>query len=225
MVSPEIVMLSVFITPWMKPTSIHCATSDAWAATTASNSARYGLLGVARPPGGGGRWRGRRAGAAGRGRRWRGRTGSCRPAGGCSPPGRARRRAAAVSRCTGAPVATTASDRVVGMPRACIASLTTYSRSIGPTAARPSPPRANGVRPEPLRCRSRSAAVGVVSSPSSSARPSPSRGRVPAELVAGVGLRDRRGALGHGVADQQAHAVRRSAARPGRARARRPAAR
>ena len=34
-------MLSVFITPWMKPTSIHCATSDACAATTASNSARY----------------------------------------------------------------------------------------------------------------------------------------------------------------------------------------
>ena len=38
-------MLSVFITPWTNPTSIHWATSDAWAATTASNSARYGLLG------------------------------------------------------------------------------------------------------------------------------------------------------------------------------------
>ena len=47
------------------------------------------------------------------------------------------------------------------MPRACIASLTTYSRSIGPTAARPSPPRANGVRPEPFRCRSRSRPSGV----------------------------------------------------------------
>ena len=53
------------------------------------------------------------------------------------------------------PVATTASARVVGMPSACIASLTRYSRSIGPTAARPSPPRANGVCPEPLRWRSR----------------------------------------------------------------------
>ena len=52
---------------------------------------------------------------------------------------------------TGRPVATTASDRVVGMVSACIASLITYSRSIGPTAASPSPPRANGVRPEPLR--------------------------------------------------------------------------
>ena len=62
---------------------------------------------------------------------------------------------------TARPVATTASERVVGMPSACIASLTTYSRSIGPTAASPSPPRANGVRPEPLRCRSRSRPVGV----------------------------------------------------------------
>ncbi len=29
-------MLSVFMTPWTKPTSIQRATSDAWAATTAS---------------------------------------------------------------------------------------------------------------------------------------------------------------------------------------------
>ncbi len=35
MVSPEIVMLSVFMTPWTNPTSIHCATSDAWPAITA----------------------------------------------------------------------------------------------------------------------------------------------------------------------------------------------
>ena len=39
-------MLSVFITPCTNPTSIHCATSDAWAATTASNSARYGFSAV-----------------------------------------------------------------------------------------------------------------------------------------------------------------------------------
>ena len=36
-------MLSVFITPWMKPTSIHWAISAAWASTTASKNARYGL--------------------------------------------------------------------------------------------------------------------------------------------------------------------------------------
>ena len=29
MVSPEIELLSVFITPWMKPTLIHCAMSAA----------------------------------------------------------------------------------------------------------------------------------------------------------------------------------------------------
>ena len=36
------------------------------------------------------------------------------------------------------------------MPSACIASLMTYSRSIGPTAALPSPPREKGVLPDPL---------------------------------------------------------------------------
>ena len=46
MVSPEIVMLSVFMTPCTNPTSIHWATSDAWAATTASNSARDGRSAV-----------------------------------------------------------------------------------------------------------------------------------------------------------------------------------
>ncbi|CNH19244.1 Uncharacterised protein [Mycobacterium tuberculosis] len=40
MVSPEIVMLSVFITPWTNPNSIHRAIRDAWAAVTAWNSAR-----------------------------------------------------------------------------------------------------------------------------------------------------------------------------------------
>ena len=41
-------------------------------------------------------------------------------------------------------------ERVVGIPRAAMASLTMYSRRTGPSAARPSPPRENGVRPEPL---------------------------------------------------------------------------
>ena len=47
MVSPEIVMLSVFMTPWMNPKSIHWATSDACAATTASNKASAGLSALA----------------------------------------------------------------------------------------------------------------------------------------------------------------------------------
>ena len=47
------------------------------------------------------------------------------------------------------PVMTAASERVVGMPSAAIASLTIYSRSTGPSAARPSPRRENGVGPSP----------------------------------------------------------------------------
>src|ERR1019366_149236 len=42
-----------------------------------------------------------------------------------------------VSRITLSPVTTAASDRVVGMPSVAIASLTMYSRSTGPSAARP----------------------------------------------------------------------------------------
>ena len=34
MVSPEMAMLSVFITPWMNPTAIHCAMSAAWRSAT-----------------------------------------------------------------------------------------------------------------------------------------------------------------------------------------------
>jgi hypothetical protein len=41
------------------------------------------------------------------------------------------------------------------MRKACIASLTRYSRSTGPSAARPSPLRENGVLPEPFNCSSR----------------------------------------------------------------------
>ena len=52
-----------------------------------------------------------------------------------------------VSRITTSPVVTAASARVVGMPNAAIASLTTYSRRTGPSAALPSPPREYGVRP------------------------------------------------------------------------------
>lgn len=37
-------------------------------------------------------------------------------------------------------------------------------------------PRANGVRPEPFRCRSRRCPLRSITSPSSSARPSPNRG-------------------------------------------------
>ena len=157
MVSPEIVTLSVFSTPCTKPTSIH-ARPGGPGRPRRRRTGRRTAPRPPRPPGGAGRWRGRPAGAAGRCRRSR------RPGPGVLEAADAQVAARDpgedgagqhVSRWTPRPVATTASERVVGMPRACIASLMTYSRSIGPTAARPSPPRANGVRPEPLRCRSR----------------------------------------------------------------------
>ena len=47
-----------------------------------------------------------------------------------------------------------ASARVVGTPRADMASLTMYSRRTGPRADLPSPPRENRVRPDPFSCRS-----------------------------------------------------------------------
>src|SRR6056297_3412283 len=50
---------------------------------------------------------------------------------------------------TGEPVVTTARLRVVGTPKAWRDSLIIYSRSMGPSAARPSPLRENGVMPDP----------------------------------------------------------------------------
>ena len=57
-------MLSVFITPWTNPTSIHRATSEAWASTTAPVQRQVRVVGARRRRGSGGRWRSRRARAA-----------------------------------------------------------------------------------------------------------------------------------------------------------------
>ena len=46
MVSPEIEVLSVFITPWMKPTSSQRATRSAWRATTRFEQRVIGAIGV-----------------------------------------------------------------------------------------------------------------------------------------------------------------------------------
>ena len=123
------------------------------------------------------------------------------------------------------PVATTASARVVGMPSACIASPITYSRSIGPTAAFPSPPRANGVRPEPFRCRSRRRPCDVEHLAEQERPPVAEAGREPAELVTGVGLRHRRRPVGRDVADEDGDTRPASAAPRRRHPARRPAPR
>ena len=171
-------MLSVFITPWMKPTFIHCAISAAWRSATCSSRPRK------RPgvPTRSGSWRAIVYSAS-----WRTRSRSPRAAKNWNVPTRmwlaATRVSTApgstVSRITGWPVATTASARVVGMPSACIASPISTSRSIGPTAALPSPPRENGVRPEPLNAMSRRRPWRSITSPSSTARPSPSCGEKP----------------------------------------------
>jgi len=55
-----------------------------------------------------------------------------------------------LSRLTVSPVHMAASERVVGILRAAMASLTMYSRITGPSAARPSPRRENRVGPDPL---------------------------------------------------------------------------
>jgi hypothetical protein len=83
-----------------------------------------------------------------------------------------------VSRNTGSPVVTTARLRVVGMPRACRASLMMYSRSIGPRAARPSPCAKTG------SCRTleldvEALALGVTCSPSNNGPPIAQHGERP----------------------------------------------
>ena len=65
------------------------------------------------------------------------------------------------SRQTGSPVVTAASARVVGIPSAAIASLTMYSRRTGPSAARPSPRRENGVGPDALELDVAAHAVAI----------------------------------------------------------------
>ena len=137
-------MLSVFITPWMKPTFIHCAISAACRSATFRSSARKRLrCGRERRIVPRDRVLGQ---SCARCRRRRARRRTRRSRRGCGSPPRAsaRRRAERARGSTSSPVAATARARVVGMPSACIASLTSTSRSIGPTAALPSPPRANG---------------------------------------------------------------------------------
>ena len=107
---------------------------------------------------------------------------------------------------------TTASARVVGMPSACIASPMRYSRSIGPTAALPSPPRENGVRPEPFSCDVAPPAVPVDHLAEQERAPVAELRHEAAELVAGVGLRDRRRSRGHDVAGEHRCGKRRSSA-------------
>ena len=99
------------------------------------------------------------------------------------------------SRKTGSPVETAAAHaRVVGIPSACIASLTRYSRSTGPKAARPSPRRENGVGPAPFNWTSRQSPLRSTTSPSRIAPTVAELWNEIAELMRGIGHRDRFGA-------------------------------
>ena len=100
-----------------------------------------------------------------------------------------------VSRITFSPVMTAASERVVGMPMACIASLTMYSRRTGPSAARPSPRRENGVGPEPFSWMSRRTPSAVDDLAEQDGAAVAELGHEMAELVPGIGHRDRVGAI------------------------------
>ena len=89
------------------------------------------------------------------------------------------------------------------MPSACMPSLTRTSRSIGPTAALPSPPRAKGVRPEPLKAMSRRR-PGTVDHLADQQRTAVTElRRESTELVARVGLSQRFCAFGQCVPGEQ----------------------
>ena len=132
-------VLSVFITPCTKPTPSQRATRSAWASHDAIEQRQRVVAGARRV--GVMPFEARtRQGSSGfpvaaRGKELeradtkvtRGHTGEHRPGKRPAPEAPAR------------PVVTAASARVVGTPSAAIASLTMYSRSTGPRAARPSP--------------------------------------------------------------------------------------
>jgi hypothetical protein len=113
-----------------------------------------------------------------------------------------------VSRQTGSPVVTAASARVVGTPSAAMASLTMYSRSTGPSAARPSPRREYGVGPAPLSRMSRQYTGAVDDlAKKNGASITELRDESP-ELVAGISHRERLATLGHQVTRKHLHTLR-----------------
>ena len=97
--------------------------------------------------------------------------------------------------------------RVVGMPSAAIASLTMYSRSTGPSAARPSPLRENGVRPGALELDVAAHAVAVDDLAEQDGAAIAELRHEMAELVPGIGHRDWLGPLRQPVACQHLDAL------------------
>ena len=83
------------------------------------------------------------------------------------------------------------------IPSACMASLTKYSRSTGPSAARPSPLREYGVRPEPFSWMSRRAPKRSMHLAEKNGAPVAELRHELAELMAGIGHGDRVGTARH----------------------------
>jgi hypothetical protein len=202
MVSPEIVMLSVFITPWMKPTFIHCATSAAWRSRhrAQQRQVRFGRAASAGVVAGD-----RVVGELAQLRRLAARGEELEGAHAQVAGGHARQHGAGQRplAAPGSPVATAASARVVGMPSACIASPIRY-------LAQHRAPARLAVAAARER-RAARALEGDVAAPALAVDHLAQQQRAAvaqlrreaAELVAGVGLGDRLGAGGHAVAGEQ----------------------
>ncbi len=88
------------------------------------------------------------------------------------------------------------------MPSANMASLTMYSRSTGPSAARPSPRRENGVGPRTLQLDVAARPVLVDDLAEQDGAAVTELGHEVAELVAGIGHGNGIGAFGHALSGQ-----------------------
>ena len=223
-VSPEIVTLSVFITPWTKPTSIHRATSEACAATTCSNSARAGRSASAAA----GQWR---ATAWSASRRSRARS-PVAPAYGERPdpqvaagdPGEHRtgQVGLAADGATGRDHRQRAGGRdAERVHRGADDVLAQHRADGGQPVAAAGERRASRALEVQVAQRAVGGAQLAEQQRPAVAQP---RGEA-AELVARVGLRDRRGSLGDELADQQPQPLGAAQPAPGRGPGRQQAAR
>ena len=107
-----------------------------------------------------------------------------------------------VSRCTRSPEVTAASERVVGMPNANIASLTMYSRRTGPERGAAVAPARERRRARSLELDVAADAVPVDDFAEQDGPAVAELGHEMAELVAGIGHRDRVGAIGEALSGE-----------------------
>ncbi len=174
MVRPKTLMLSVFMTPWQKPTDCHSAIRLAVRSATALTHAT--IFSCSSKVVSAGKYRCTVSWNSARscsGLPWWAKCSKCPKR---KKEGATRVTTAAVSklsRRTGVEAPTRAKAREVGIPNPCIASLQRYSRMLLRNTARPSPIREKGVGPAPLSCISKPP-IACGYWPRCSARPSPS---------------------------------------------------